>query len=104
MEQIREWAAATEDEAGRRAKVRYDYGTCGRLISEEESASDPVYITINDVSAGGVGFFASHQVEKGSRILITLETDFGDLEISGVVAHCTPTVGGYRAGVSFELD
>ncbi len=102
---IKEATLQEEGTDGRRGHWRLEYGTPGIIVPEQDAnLFEPIYVTTRDISLEGVGFFSTHRLRPGQRILITVETDFGDLEVPAKVVHTNGTVGGFKIGAKFLLD
>ena len=65
-------------------------------------SSEPLYVTICTISAHGLDFRSPRMFERGCKVLITLETDKGELQIPATVIHSTESVGMPIVGVSFD--
>jgi c-di-GMP-binding flagellar brake protein YcgR len=88
----------------RRARWRLVYAVSGTIdIDDPSLEKTPIYITTRDISLDGIGFLSHEEIPAGQKITLYLDTDLGQVEIVGIVVHCTPTVGMYKIGVKFDL-
>ena len=65
--------------------------------------SESVYITTRTISAHGLDFRSSRMPKPGCKLLISLETDQGELHVPGTLVHSTQSVGMPITGVLFDL-
>ena len=56
------------------------------------------------ISPTGLDFRCAGEFEPGQKVIITLGTEDGDLEIYATVMHVTGSVGRNIIGVNFELE
>ena len=70
---------------------------------DPKGSSEPLYITTRAISAEGMDFHSPRMLERGSKVLINLQTDEGQLQIPATVIHSTPSVGMPLVGVTFDL-
>lgn len=95
------------DEA-RRATWRYSWPAPAtvKLVEAEgsEESSDPLYVTVHNISAECVDFYSPHELEMDSKVVITLETEDGQLSIPATVLSCISSVGKPLVAVRFDLD
>ena len=95
------------DEA-RRSTWRYSWPTPAtvELVEAEgsEESSDPLYVTVHNISAECVDFYSPHELEMDSKVVITLETEDGQLSIPATVLSCISSVGKPLVAVRFDLD
>lgn len=104
VEQLQAGPPAEEGPGARRKHWRLKFATPGSLAGDPSLATnEPVYMTTHDISAGGVGFLCRNELEPGQRLVLLIETDIGDVEVPGIVRHCTATVGMYKVGIEFDL-
>jgi c-di-GMP-binding flagellar brake protein YcgR len=88
----------------RRGRWRLMYAAPGMIdLGDSLSTKEPVYITTRDISPDGMGFLSREELPNGQKLTLYLDTDLGQVEITGVVVHCTPTVGMYKIGIQFDL-
>ena len=107
IEQLRCFTDQEErtDESRRRSwRLMYAaHGVIDYSESESDSNNEPIYITTRDISPTGLGFLTKQELQIGQKLIIFLDTDFGQVEITCHVVHCTPTIGMYKTGVKFDL-
>ena len=84
---------------------RYKWLTAGTVtFVDYKDYSEPLCITTYTISVNGLDFRSPRMLEPGCKILLTLETDEGQLRIPATVVHSTPSIGLPTVGVSFDLD
>lgn len=105
IEQLRSFTEQTErTDESRRGRWRLIYAAPGMIdFGDSPAIKEPVYITTRDISCDGVGFLSHEELEIGRRLTVFLDTDLGQVEITGIIVHCTPTVGMYKIGIQFDL-
>ena len=90
---------------GRRSAWRYEWTASATVrCLEPGEPSEPLYVTTSHISPIGVNFRCSHAFEAGQKVMITLDTEDGDLEMPGRVMHSTCSVGRNVIGVKFDLE
>lgn len=105
IEQIKQTTESSDIPDKRRANWRLMYGMQGTVMEEDQvNGTDPIYVTTRDISVEGLGFLTSHKLERGQHLVITIDTEFGDLEVTGQVVHSTRTIGGFKVGVRFDIE
>ena len=93
-----------DNDEGRREKWRAMYSTMGTASHSDQPRGETIYISCRDISATGLGFFSNKDLDSDDSLLVSLEMDFGIVEIPCKVMHSTATVGGYKVGVKFDLQ
>lgn len=89
----------------KRASSRYTWIAPGIVeFVDFKDCSEPVYITTRAISARGLDFRSSRMPKPGCKLLISLETCQGDMQIPATVMHSTESVGMALTGVRFDLD
>ena len=87
----------------RRAAWRYMWTVCGTVkVVESNGPSKQLYITTRGISSEGLDFRSPRILELGCKVLITLETDQGQMQIPATVIHSTESVGMPIVGVVFD--
>ena len=88
----------------RRTSFRYAWpGHATVEFVETDNPSEPLLVTVGHISRGGVDFRSSRKLESEQEVLITLETDQGQLQIPATVMHTTESVLKFVIGVKFDL-
>ena len=102
LEQIEHSTGQTREAETQRASCRYEWPAPAtvELVGSPES----LFVTIQSISAQGLGFRSPRTFEPGCKVLITLETDEGELRIPATVIHSRESVGMPIVGVAFDLD
>jgi len=62
-----------------------------------------LYVTTRTITAHSLDFRSPSVLERGQKLLITLDTDEGQLRIPATVVHSTESVGMPIVGVEFDL-
>lgn len=105
VKQLRKSAGQIEKPDGRRASWRLAHAVPGVVeVDEPLALSEPIYIVTRDISVDGLGFMSHQKLRPGQKLLITIETDAGELEIPTVVVHATASVGMFKIGVKFDFE
>ena len=76
------------------------------LIKAEgtEESSDPLYVTVHNISRESMDFYSPHELEMDTRVVITLDTEDGQLSIPATVLNSISSVGKPLVSVTFDLD
>ncbi len=105
LEQIKLSAGQGQVPDAKRAAWRYAWVASARVeLVDSGDSSEPLYITIRNISTEGLDFHSPHAFEPDCKVLIILETDEGELQIPATVMHSTESVGMPITGVRFDLD
>ena len=89
---------------GRRSSWRYAWLIPATVeFVDPDNSSEPVYITTRSISAKGLDFCSPRMFQRGCKIVITVKTDKGELQIPATVKHSTESVGMPIVGVNFDL-
>ena len=89
----------------KRACWRYRWVVPGTIVFvDSKDSSRLLFITTSTISAEGLDFRSPRILEPGCKVLITLETDEGQMQIPATVTHSTESVGMPIVGVAFDLD
>ena len=102
LEQIKGSTEQTPEPDDKRASCRYEWAAPATV--ELVDSPEPLFITTQNISAQGLGFRSPRTFEPGSKVIITLESDEGDLRIPATVIHSRESVGMPIVGVAFDLD
>ena len=89
----------------RRASWRYTWAAHVAIeFVDPNDSSDPLHVTTRTIFAHGLDFRSPRILERGCKVLITLQTDEGELQIPATVMHSTTSVGMPIVGVKFDLE
>ena len=90
---------------GRRCTWRYEWnsGATVRYMNSYGSFEE-LHVLTSHISPLGLDFLCSGELESGQKVVISLDTEDGGLEIPATVLHCTTSVGRNIIGVNFDLD
>ena len=86
----------------KRSSWRYEWAAPATV--ELVDSIESLFVTIQSISAQGLGFCLPRTFEPGCKVLITLETDEGELRIPATVIHSRESVGMPTVGVAFDLE
>ena len=73
-------------------------------LLDPNEASEPIDVWTGTISASGIDFRSSRSLERGQKVLITLETDNGHVQIHGTVVHSTDLISRHKVGVKLDLE
>ena len=104
LEQIERSTGQTPEADAKRASWRYEWVVPATV--ELADSPESLFVTIQSISAQGLGFCSPRTFEPGCKLIITIETDEGDdlLRIPATVIHSRESIGMPIVGVSFDLD
>jgi len=104
VKQMKKAAKAVEKSEWRRKHWRLNVDVPGTVeMQENPKTADPLTITTRNISEEGLGFWSDQPIPKGCKILATIETDQGTVEVRGSITHCTGIIGRFMVGVLFDL-
>ena len=87
----------------RRASWRYKWTAPATVkLMDSNDSSEPLYVTTRTIFAHGLDFRSPRMFERDCKVLITIETDEGELQIPATVVHYTESVGMPIVGVIFD--
>ena len=106
LRHIETYTGQREKSEWRRANYRLTWQVPAQVETlDSNETSKPVYVRIGTISPGGIDFLSPHTLRRGQKVLITLEADNGEVEISGTVVHSTDWFGCKdKLGVKFDLE
>ena len=105
LEQIKSSSNQTPQSDARRASFRYNWpGHAMVELVDPDTSSEPLFVTVGHLSQDGLEFRSSHELKPGQKVLVTLETDEGQLQIPATVVHSTQSVGRPIIAVKFDLQ
>ena len=105
MEQIERSATQKPQEDARRASFRYAWPVQATIeLVDADDSSEPLFVTVGHISRDGSDFRSSRELEPGQKVLVTLETDQGQLQIPATVVHSTQSIVKFIIGVKFNLQ
>jgi hypothetical protein len=104
MKQLQSSTPQTHQPDGKRKQWRMTYDTVGILDWKDDFGnSEPIYISIQDITIDGLGFFSRCRFVIGHKSIITVTTELGEFEVPATVVHCTATLGVFHVGVKFDF-
>ncbi len=105
MEQIEASATQEPQEDARRSSFRYAWPVQATIeLVDADDSSEPLFVTVGHISRDGSDFRSSRELKPGQNVLVTLETDQGQLRIPATVVHSTQSVVKFVVGVKFDLE
>lgn len=105
MEQIEASATQEPQEDARRGSFRYAWPVQATIeLVDADDSSEPLFVTVGHISRDGSDFRSARKLESGQNVLVTLETDQGQLQIPATVVHSTQSVVKFIIGVKFNLQ
>ena len=104
LEQIKQSLHKDAQIDTRRASFRYVWPghASVQLVGPDES-SEPLLVTVGHISRNSLDFRSPRRFHVDQKLLITLETDQGPLQIPATVMHTTESVLKFVIGVKFDL-
>ncbi len=104
LEQIERTTGQKAVSEARRASFRYIWLAPATVkLVDSQSPSEPLLVTLGHISRDGLGFRSSRRLQPDQKVLVTLETDEGELQIPATVVHSSESVTGFVVGVRFDL-
>ena len=104
LEQIKGSTNQEPQSDARRTSFRYAWpGHATVELVETDNASEPLLVTVGHISRDGLEFRSPGKLEPDRKVLVTLETDEGQLQIPAIVVHSTESVGRPIIAVKFNL-
>ena len=73
-------------------------------LLDSNEISEPVNVLTGTISASGIDFRSYRSLKRGQKVLITVETDDGHVQIRGTVMHSTDLFSKDKVGVKFDLE
>ena len=105
LEQIESATNQEPQPDARRASFRYAWPVRATVeLVDPDNSSEPLFVTLGYISRDGLDFRSSRKLQPDQKLLITLETDEGELQIPATVVHSTESVGRSIIGVKFDLQ
>ena len=89
----------------RRASFRYVWPAHAAVeLVDPDNSSGPLFVTLGHISRDGLDFRSPRRFQVDQKVLITLETDEGQLQIPATVVYSTQSVVKFATGVMFDLE
>ena len=105
LEQIERTTGQKPVSEARRDSLRYIWlAPATVILVDSQSPSEPLLVTLGHISRDGLEFRSSRRIKVDQKVLVSLETDEGELQIPATVVHSTESVSGFLVGVAFDLD
>ena len=104
LEQIERSTNQESRPDARRASFRYAWPAHAtvELVGPDDS-SEPLLVSLSRISRDGLDFRSSRWFQLQQKVLISLETDEGELQIPATVVHTTESGVRFVVGVKFDL-
>ena len=88
----------------RRTSFRYTWPTHATVrFVEPDEPSEPLFVTVSHISEDGLDFRCSRRLPLEQKLLVSMDTDEGEVQIAATVVHSTESVAGFVVGVRFDL-
>ena len=105
LEQIERTTGQKPQPDARRASFRYAWPVQATIeLVDADDSSEPLFVTVGHISRDGSDFRSSRELEPDEKVLVTLETDQGQLQIPATVVHSTQSIVKFVIGVKFNLE
>ena len=73
-------------------------------ILDPNEDQEPIDVLAGTISANGIDFRSPRALERGQKVLITLETNDGPVQVCGTVVHSTDMISRHKVGVKLDLE
>ena len=104
LEQIERSSNQAAQSDARRASFRYVWpGHATVQPLDPDDSSEPLLVTVAHITRDSLDFRSPRRFQIDQKVLITLETDQGQLQIPATVVHTTESVVKFIIGVKFNL-
>jgi hypothetical protein len=104
LDQIEQSLHAGTQIDGRRASFRCVWpGHATVQLVDSNGSSEPLLVTVGHISRDSLDFRSPQRFKIDQKLLITLETNQGQLQIPTTVMHTTESVIKFIIGVKFDL-
>jgi len=105
LEQIERSTNQKPQPDARRASFRYAWPAQATVEPvEPDNSSEPLFVTLGHISRDALDFRSSRRLQREQKVLLTLETVEGKLQIPATVVHSTESVVRFVVGVKFDLQ
>ena len=105
LEQIERSTNQEPQPDARHASFRYAWPAHATVeLVDADNSSEPLSVTLEHISRDGLDFRSSRSFQPDQKVLISLETDEGELQIAATVVHSTESVEKFVVGVKFDLQ
>ncbi len=105
LEQIKRSTNQEPGSDARRASFRYAWPARATVeLVVRDNSSEPLFVSLGHISRDGLDFRSSRRLQPEQKVLVTLETDEGELQIPATVVHSTESVVRFVLGVKFDLQ
>ena len=105
LEEIERTTEQTPVSDARRASFRYVWpGHATVEFVDPDNWFEPLLVTVGHISRDGLDFRSPRRFQVDQKLLITLDTDEGQLQIPATVIHSTQSVVKFATGVMFDLE
>ena len=105
LEEIERTTEQTPVSDTRRASFRYVWpGHATVEFVDPDNVSEPLLVTVGHISRDGLDFRSQRRFQVDQKVLITLETNEGQLQIPATVVYSTQSVVKFATGVMFDLE
>ncbi len=103
LEEIERTTGQTPVSEAKRGSFRYVRLAPATIkLVDSQSPSEPLLVTVANISRDGLDFRSSRRFQLQEKVLISLETDEGELQIPATVVHSTESGVRFVVGVRFD--
>ena len=103
LEEIERTTEQTPVSEARRASFRYIWlAPITVKLVDSQSPSEPLLLTAERISRHGLDFRSSRRLNVGQKVLVSLDTGEGELQIPATVVHSIESGVRFIVGVKFD--
>ena len=73
-------------------------------LLDSDEITEPMDVWTGTISASGIDFRSPRSLKRGQKVLITIETDDGRVQIHGIVVHSADLFSRHKIGVKLDLE
>ena len=73
-------------------------------VLDATDVAEPVDVWTGTISKSGLDFLSPRKLQRGQKVLITLEANNSQVQILGTVIHSTDLFSRDKVGVKFDLE
>ena len=105
LRRIKFYTGQREKSEWRRDNFRFIWQVPAQVeLLDSDEITEPIDVWTGTISASGIDFRSPCNLKRGQKVLITIETDDGHMQISGTVVYSTNLFSKDKIGVKFDLE